>query len=57
MSELSNKVLNRYLDKNEDERKDAIEKGDMPKARKRITGAHKAIDKVNANIEKERKSL
>jgi hypothetical protein len=57
ISELSKKTLNTYLDKNEVERRDAIEKGDMDKARKRITGANKAITKVNTKIDKERRSI
>ncbi len=45
---------NEYLDKNSESRKKAIEKGQHDLARKRIEGAHKAIDRLNANIDRER---
>lgn len=57
ISELSKKALNAYLDKNEIERRKDLAKGDLQKAHKRMTGAGKAMDKINVKIDKERQSL
>lgn len=55
LDELSKKTLNSYLDKNDEQR--AKRTTSLDTVRKRITGSNKAIDKINAKIDAERKSL
>ena len=48
---------NEYLDANERSRKAAMDKSVTDIVRKRIAGAHKAIDRLNKNIERERERI